>query len=239
MMARSEEKTRKAIESIKTATPRSTGEMIFLRLDLADLPSVKTSAEEFLRREKKLDVLFNSAGVGFPEKGSKTQQGLDLQLGVNCLGPFVFTKHLTSRLISAAKTSQPGATRVVWVASSASEAITPKAMMEALPQIENKSTATQYFVSKLGNFLHSSEFAARHKSDGVVSVSLNPGNLDTELWRTQGTLTAWVLRHTVLYDSIFGAYTILFAGFSPEVTLEKSGSYGEWSKTYTLYQNLC
>ena len=31
----------------------------------------------------------------------------------------------------------------------------------------------------------------------------------------------------ILYPAINGAYTELFAALSPEVTMEKSGSYGE------------
>ena len=34
-----------------------------LEMDLADMASVRASAEEFSRREARLDVLFNNAGV--------------------------------------------------------------------------------------------------------------------------------------------------------------------------------
>lgn len=228
MMARSEEKTKEAIDSIKADVPNSTGELIFIRLDLADLSSIKTTTDEFLRREQKLHVLFNNAGVGYPGKGSKTKQGYELQLGVNCIGAFAFTQQLTPILVSTAKTSPAGSVRVVWVSSSAALASSPKDLMASLPEMDNKASYTQYFASKLGNYLHSTEFARRHEADGVVSVSLNPGNLDSDFWRTQGACVAWILRKTVLYPALFGAYTSLFAGLSPEVTLEKSGSFGEY-----------
>lgn len=227
MMARSEEKTKKAIDSIKTSEPSSSGDLIFIRLDLADLPSIKTSAEEFLRREQNLHVLFNNAGVGYPEKGSKTKQGYELQLGVNCVGTFALTKYLTPSLVATAKISPPNTVRVVWVSSSAAEGTSPKDFMDNVERIEEKRSYTQYFVSKLGNYLHATEFAARHRADGVLSVPLNPGHLDSDFWRTQGPITSCLLRKTVLYPSIFGVYTVLFAGFSPEVTLEKSGAFGK------------
>lgn len=44
--ARSEEKAREAIEELKTET---NNEGIFLKLDLNDLSSVKSAAQEFLR----------------------------------------------------------------------------------------------------------------------------------------------------------------------------------------------
>jgi NAD(P)-dependent dehydrogenase (short-subunit alcohol dehydrogenase family) len=38
----------------------------FLEMDLSDLESVKRSAEDFLKRENKLHILVNNAGVSFP-----------------------------------------------------------------------------------------------------------------------------------------------------------------------------
>lgn len=86
----------------------------------------------------------------------------------------------------------------------------------------------RYTISKAGNYLHGVEYAKRYKADGVVSVALSPGNLDSDLYREQGAIFGFILRHTLLYPSVFGAYTEIFAGLSPEVTLERSG---EWSKS--------
>lgn len=88
MMARSEDKTLAAMESIRADVPNSAGALHFIRLDLSDLASVKAAADAFLSREQKLHLLFNNAGVGYPEKGATTAQGHELQLGVNCIGPF-------------------------------------------------------------------------------------------------------------------------------------------------------
>ncbi|KAK6075025.1 putative short-chain dehydrogenase [Seiridium cupressi] len=239
LMARSEKYTKKAIEDIKAAIPNSSGELVFIHLDLADLPSIKTSADDFLRRERKLNVLFNNAGLGFPEKGSTTNQGYEIQLGVNCIGTFALTKYLTSTLVSTAKSAPPNSVRVVWASSSAAEAITPKNYMDNVADIAKKAPHEAYFLSKLGNYFHSTEFAARHKADGVVSVSLNPGNLDSDFWRTQGTITSWVLRKTLLNPPVYGAYTNIFAGFSPEVTLEKSGQFiAPWGRFWNISDDM-
>lgn len=234
MAARSEPKTQAAIEEIKRSNPKSSGQLIYHALDLADLREVKASAEKFLVKERNINVLFNNAGVAFPEKGSKTVQGYELQLGVNCLGTFLFTKLLTPALAATAKTAPKDSVRVVWVSSSASEAINPTNFVKELDyEAKNQSQFTKYAMSKLGNYLHGAEYAARHKADGVVSVSLNPGNLDSELWRTQGSVFRWLLRHTVLHPPVFGAYTELFAGLSPAVTMEKSGSFiAPWGRLW-------
>jgi len=66
---RSEERASEAIDSIKAAVPDSQGSLVFLKLDLDDLTTIKSSAEEFLAKEQRLDVLWNNAGVMFPPGG--------------------------------------------------------------------------------------------------------------------------------------------------------------------------
>lgn len=68
---RSEEKGKNAIEEIKKAHPSSDGRLEFLKVDLSDLTTIKASAEDFTRREQRLDVLTNNAGVMNPPVGSK------------------------------------------------------------------------------------------------------------------------------------------------------------------------
>lgn len=230
-MARSEKKTRQAMDSIMTSVPASDGELIFLPLDLSDLENVRTAAKSFLTRESKLDILINNAGVAFPEKGSKTKQGYELMLGVNCLGTFAFTDCLKPALISAANSSPVDTVRVVWVASSAAETVTTKDFIETFDHSEDKAALIQYGNSKLGVYLLATEFARRHKADGILSVSLNPGNLDSDLFRTQGSWTTFFLR-MMLYPPVYGAYTILWAAFAQEVTIGVSGRHGKSPRSF-------
>jgi NAD(P)-dependent dehydrogenase (short-subunit alcohol dehydrogenase family) len=81
-----EEKAKRAIESsIHEAYPLSQGRLIFLRLDLGDLTTIKASANESRSKETKLHVLFNNAVVMIPLQGPKTAQNYELQLGTNKL----------------------------------------------------------------------------------------------------------------------------------------------------------
>jgi retinol dehydrogenase-12 len=234
MLSRSEDKTVQAITDIKRSISKSSGDLVYIPLDLADLYSVKACAEDFLKREQQLHLLFNNAGVAFPERGSKTKQGYELQLGVNCIGTFALTQRLTSTLISTAKHSPKDTVRVIWVASSAVEGVTPVGYMNKLASIEKAGSFTQYATSKLGNYLHGNEFAARFAKDGVLSVSLNPGNLDSELWRTQTRIVRGILRRTVLNPPVYGAYTCLWAGVSKDITSEsmKPGCFGKLATIY-------
>jgi retinol dehydrogenase 12 len=173
---RSEDKAKAAIESIKTAFPNSKGELIYLHLDLDDLTTIKPSAEAFLSKEDKLNVLWNNAGVMVPPQGSKTKQGYELQLGTNNVAPFLFTKLLTPTLVKTAKLEPPGTVRVVWTSSSVAEAASPKGGvdMSNLDYKTDKSAWHKYAVSKAGNVLHSKEFAKRYGGDGLVSVVCGP-----------------------------------------------------------------
>lgn len=55
---RSVEKSQKAIEELKRETGKDT--VFFLRLDLADLVSIKAAAEEFTSKESELHTLYNN-----------------------------------------------------------------------------------------------------------------------------------------------------------------------------------
>ncbi|KAL1989082.1 hypothetical protein VTN96DRAFT_5845 [Rasamsonia emersonii] len=201
--ARSEDKANKAIEEIKKSTPASTGALVFLRLDLSDLTTIKASAESFLSSERKLHVLFNNAGVMTPSQGvSKTAQGYELHLGVNNIGTFMFTKLLTPTLVTTAKSEPPNTVRVVWVSSSATEFFAHKSLGVLLDNLD-------YHIDK----------SPHYKADGVISIPLNPGNLSSELYRKQGAMFRLMVK-LIAYPPVFGAYTELFAGLSPKVTID-------------------
>jgi retinol dehydrogenase-12 len=55
---RSEEKSQKAIEELKKETGKDS--IFFLKLDLADLVSVKAAAEEYIEKETELHTLYNN-----------------------------------------------------------------------------------------------------------------------------------------------------------------------------------
>jgi len=56
--SRSEEKSQQAIEELKREMGKES--VFFLKLDLADLVSVKAAAEEFIAKESQLHTLFNN-----------------------------------------------------------------------------------------------------------------------------------------------------------------------------------
>lgn len=228
--ARSEEKAKTAMADIKKTSPDSSGSMDFLRLDLADLTTIKASADSFLSKEQKLHVLFNNAGIQSPDPGV-TAQGYEAHLGVNALGTFMFTKLLTPKLVETAKNEPAGTVRVIWVSSSGAEILGEKSVGLHLDNLDyhiDKPEMYKYAISKVGNYLHGVEFAKRYRSDGVVSLPLNPGNLQSDLYRDRTSLLFKFMIKFMMYPPKMGAYTELYGGLSPDITLDKTGSWSEF-----------
>ncbi|KAK4615778.1 Short-chain dehydrogenase/reductase [Fulvia fulva] len=229
--ARSQEKALSAISSIKTTSPDSKGKLTFLHLDLSDLSTVKTAAETFLSQESKLHVLFNNAAVAMPPAGSKSAQGHELQLATNCLGPYMFTRLLTPLLASTAKTEAPNSVRVIWVSSSAAEVMSHNpggVPLDRLDDLTGKVPVWRlYGISKAGDYLYAHEYARRYGSDGILSVSLNPGNLDSDLGRHVPKAINWVFKKCLLHPPVKGAYTELYAGLSGDIKMA-SLEGGKW-----------
>ncbi|KAL6816424.1 hypothetical protein J3E69DRAFT_345417 [Trichoderma sp. SZMC 28015] len=223
--ARDEEKTRKAIDDIK-ASGASNGSLEFLLLKLDDLSSIKASADEFKAKESKLHVLWNNAGVSQPPAGSVSAQGIELQFATNCLGPFAFTQLLLPLLeATAADEATPkGSVRVVWTSSQVMELSAPTdgIIIDELrtpPKDRNRS----YTNSKTGNYFLATELARRAASSSIVSVSLNPGALNTNLLKN--ALHLKYMAYPLLHKPRFGALTELYAGLSTDISLENNGSY--------------
>ena len=169
-----------AISTIKSQHPKSSGSLLYHDLDLADLPSVKRSADAFLAKESRLDVLWNNAGVMLPPAGSRTKQGYELQLGTNCLGPFLFTKLLTPLLVRTAKDAPTGSVRAVWLSSSVAELASPKGGLDMsdLEYKKAKPAWVTYGASKAGSILYAQEFARRYGKEGVLSAVCESLSLD-------------------------------------------------------------
>lgn len=238
MAARSEDKASKAMGDIKKAWPKSTGSLVFQRLDLADLSTIKASAEQF--KEPKLHGLINNAAVQALKAeppNNVTVQGYEIHMGVNVLGTFLFTKLLTPKLVETAKSEPPNTVRIVWVSSMGLEVVGEKdygLTPEYLKYWPKLSPLERYGISKAGNWLYAVEFARRYKAEGVVSVPCNPGHLRSDLYRDAGTIFSTLLHTFITYPPIYGAYTELFSALSPKLTMANNAAWGKYRPVYSL-----
>lgn len=227
--ARSLDKAHAAVEDIKKAAPDSKGTLVPLVLDLADLSTIKASAEQFTQAETRLDVLFNNAGYMGSEKAvERTPQGHEMHMGVNCLGPFLLTKLLTPILVATTQdpATAPNTVRVVFLTSAAADLFADKntiVNMDNLDMHVEKNAKYRYGASKAGDWIYGYELSRRFRAQGIIGLGVNPGNLKSDLFRHQSTIFR-ALTGPVNYPILNGAYTELWAGLSPLVTLEKAGS---------------
>ena len=68
------------------------GEIDAMYVDLSDISSIKSFAEEFLKRYTRLDVLVNNAGVYFFDKEKKlSKDDIELNAAIHVVAPFVLT----------------------------------------------------------------------------------------------------------------------------------------------------
>jgi hypothetical protein len=58
----------------------------------------------------------------------------------------------------------------------------------------------------------------------VSKQSGNPGNLKSELQQHFNWFSRWLMG-LISYDPVYGAYTELFAGLSPDLTMEDNGAW--------------
>ncbi|KAF7370551.1 hypothetical protein MSAN_00687500 [Mycena sanguinolenta] len=114
MASRNQAKAEEAIKELKEQTGK---EAFFIKLDLGDLKTIKTTVAEFSSKESELHILFNNGGVMMPPMEERTADGYDMQFGTNAIGPFFLTKLLLPALLAGAKSSSDGKARIVNTAS--------------------------------------------------------------------------------------------------------------------------
>tara|TARA_R110002003_G_scaffold30_2_gene1805 strand:- start:12092 stop:12751 length:660 start_codon:yes stop_codon:yes gene_type:complete len=180
----------------------------------------------------------NNAAIMVPPAGSKSVQGYDLQTATNVYGPFLFTVLLHPLLSSTANKAETGTVRIVWCASHAPDLFGPPGGVTFVPNNvdveggerrmemikEDWKGGPSYAQSKAADIILATETAKRWAGDGIISTSLNPGNLRTELVRDRSWFEKFVagwLNH----PAEMGAWTELYAGWSPDITPKLNGCY--------------
>ncbi|OHW98929.1 NAD-binding rossmann-fold containing protein, partial [Colletotrichum incanum] len=212
----------KAVETIKAGpAPKDPGSIKVLPLDLNDLESVKSAAASFAQQETKLDVLWNNAGTG-----ALGVEGFEAMIGMHCVAAQLFTYLLLHQLRAAGSTTDlKGSVRVVCASSFLGGASLPTNGIEF--DVLDKGTPDRtrnYAVSEVGNWVLSKEMALRYGAEGIVSVTRNPGNLKAGSYAGTPALAMFFI-NPLLHEPKFGGYTELYAGLSPDISLENTGAY--------------
>uniref|UniRef100_I2CTL6 NADP-retinol dehydrogenase n=1 Tax=Macaca mulatta TaxID=9544 RepID=I2CTL6_MACMU len=158
-------------------------------LDLASLKSIREFAAKIIEEEERVDILINNAGVMRCPHWT-TEDGFEMQFGVNHLGHFLLTNLLLDKL----KASAPS--RIINLSSLAH--VAGHIDFDDLNwQTRKYNTKAAYCQSKLAIVLFTKELSRRLQGSGVTVNALHPGVARTELGR-----------HTGIHGSTFSSTTL-------------------------------
>jgi len=220
LASRNLDKGREAIEKIGGD---AIAPLVLMQLDLADLSSVRSFCDEFLKKHKSLHMLFNNAGV-MQVPQLRTIDGFELQLGINHLGHFALTGLLLNRILSTK------GSRIITVSSGAHR--TGNIDFNDIMKEKTYGRLAAYSQSKLANLLFAYELQRRLDLIGssTISVAAHPGYAATNLQMTGpgmgggwGYTTLYKVTNKLLAQSaLMGALPILYAGTAEDV---RGGDY--------------
>ncbi|MFJ7216572.1 SDR family NAD(P)-dependent oxidoreductase [Amycolatopsis sp. NPDC098790] len=151
-----------------------------VRLDLADLASVRAAAADIRERTAdRVDVLVNNAAVSLGPH-ERTRDGFELQIGTNHLGPAALTWLLMPALRAA---GSPGRASRVVLTSSLGHRTGGLDLGDLHWERRRYSPTRAYGASKLANLLFAAELDRRLRLSGdpVLSVAAHPGLTASEL----------------------------------------------------------
>lgn len=173
VLARSEARAAEARAELEASVPGANAETGVV--DLGDLASVRAFAAAYLDTHDEVDVLINNAGIMACPFG-RTVDGFETQFGTNHLGHFLLTALLAPALLRG---TNP---RVVTL-TSAGHSRADVDLDDPNFEHTEYSPWVAYGQSKTANALFARELARRAGAQGLLSFSVHPGGIMTDLGR--------------------------------------------------------
>ena len=182
MLNRSAEKSTAAVEDLRREFGAD-ADVGFIRMDLADLASVRAAATEALQTVPRIDALICNAAIAQVPTRKLTPDGFESQLGTNHYGHFVLAGMLFDRI----EASQG---RIVVVASLGYKMGLRTIRFDDMNWDKGYSANPAYSQSKLAQMMFAYELQDRVKAAGrAVDVYVcHPGASATSLIKTSGGL---------------------------------------------------
>ncbi len=212
MPVRNVEKAKLVREDILKLNPNA--KIDIRSLDLSSLNSIKLFAEEISKSYDQLDILINNAGIMYCPY-SKTQDGFEMQMGTNHLGPYALTAQLMPLLMKTANS------RIVNTASLAH--LTGNIDFEDINWENRKyKTMQAYADSKIANLYFHYNLAKKLKGQNNAPsvIAAHPGWTKTELDRHIGIVG--IISSIIGQKAEKGVLPTLRAATDPDAT---SGDY--------------
>ena len=223
MLNRNPEKSAAAIDKLKQEFGAD-AEVSFVRMDLANLSSVREAAGEVLKTVPRIDALICNAAIAQVPTQKFTVDGFESQLGTNHYGHFVLCGTLFDRI-------EESAGRIVVVASLGYKMGLKTMQFDDMNWDRNYHQNRTYCHSKLAQMMFAYELQDKVK-EGNKTVQVfvcHPGSSATSLISTSGGIGTrimwWLMTKSPLVQSAEkGAYPEVMC--ATEDGLEQRAFYG-------------
>jgi len=189
-----------------------------VRLDLASLASVREAAEEIGSAYGPVDLLINNAGVMMTPY-RRTDDGFELQLGVNHLGHFALTGLLLGQMLGRA------GSRVITVSSNGHKS--GRIDFDDLQSQRRYRRMAAYYQSKLANLMFTYELQRRLAGAQAQTQALaaHPGKARTELTRY---LPGWLRLEDLVIEQPLGQSAAMGALATLRAAADPAARGGEY-----------
>ncbi len=141
-----------------------------VELDLSSIASVRAAARQISREVTHVDALINAAAV-FAANYEHSDDGIELMLATNHLGPFLLSNLLRDRLA--------GGSRVITVTAPSSTRVD----IDQLMSKDQFSALRTFGATKAANLMFTFELARRAKRWDVRANAYHPGLVRSDLMR--------------------------------------------------------
>lgn len=223
---------KRAAEAVFDLKSQSGNDMIhFMKLDLSNFDDVRRFARKFVNTEPRLDILVNNAGVAVD---GITEDGNDIILATNQLGPFLLTNLLLPLL---KKTSESDKVRIVNVSADLYQLgginfdelnlglDKSSPYKQIVQQYSNTKLMNVYFTTELNKKLRfadpeNNNIATFALHPGVIASELGTGMIDNIFMKIGHIIMKILLMRPLFY----GCQTILYCCLQDGLE-QKSGQY--------------
>ncbi|KAK5633793.1 hypothetical protein RRF57_009507 [Xylaria bambusicola] len=224
-LSRTKEKLEAIADIIRITYPGVSVRTIVV--DLASQKSIRKAVQKVKNTISTLDILVNNAGVTRRLR-HWTEEGIEMQFGVNHIGTFLLTSLLFPLLKAAAEKSPPGATRVINLSSHGhmlspirfhdynmenkkipqEEKPTRMPPAFAKPSEDGYLSTIAYAQSKTANILFTLYLQEHARASGIMSYRFT---LEVLFFSSsgQGFMSLWIDRSTGLINEWLGVISNL------------------------------
>ncbi|CAH0402457.1 unnamed protein product [Chilo suppressalis] len=180
--------------------------VVYKRLDLASLQSVRDFSDDILSTERLIHVLINNAGTGKLDN-RLTEDNLPVEAQVNHFGPFL----LTNLLLPAIKAARGRIINVSSVMHYFGRIDIENFIKQAKTSFQHRLV---YSNTKLANILFTRKLSKELQGSGVTVNCLHPGAVSTDIFRHQFFIVRLLIRF-IMKTPYEGAQTSIYLAVAP------------------------